>query len=91
MSFFAIGVEPELKAIPGVQQVAAVNSIPMSLGPTEHSRFAARFGIVGRQFEPGRFPTAQIRWCTANYFHVLGIPLLGGRLLAELDHNQPRY
>ena len=84
-------VLPALANIPGVQQVAAVNSVPLSLGPTEHSRYATRFVIVGRTFEPGKFPTAQIRWCTPNYFPVLGIPLESGRLLAETDHNQPRW
>ena len=84
-------VVPELEAIPEVQAVAAVNSAPMSIGPTEHSRFATRFGIVGRQFEPGRFPTAQIRWSTANYFDVLGVPLLRGRALTEADRTLPRY
>lgn len=84
-------VAPELKSLPGVEEVAAVNSLPMSLGPTEHSRFATRFGIVGRTFDPGKFPTAQIRWCTSGYFHVLGIPLIAGRLLAETDQNRPRY
>ena len=82
---------PELAKIPGVSEVAAVNAIPMSLGITEHSRYATRFGIVGRDFEPGQFPTAQSRWCTTNYFHVLGIPLLRGRLLTAADHDQPRY
>ena len=89
--FFRDRLAPELSGIPGIEKVAAVNSIPMSLGPTEHSRFATRFGIVGRQFEPGRFPTAQIRWCTPNYFDVLGIPLIRGRLLKEADHSQPHY
>ncbi len=84
-------VVPELEAIPGVQAVAAVNSAPMSIGPTEHSRFATRFGIVGRQFEPGRFPTSQIRWCTSNYLDVLGVPLLRGRALTEADRTLPRY
>jgi predicted permease len=83
-------IAPELEKIPGVQAIAAVNAVPMSLGRTEHSRFATRFGIVGRQFEPGRFPTTQTRWCTANYFHVLGIPLRRGRLLTDTDRNQPR-
>ena len=83
-------IVPDLKSAPGVQDVAAVNSIPMSLGPTEHSRFATRFGIVGKQFEPGRFPVAQTRWSTVNYFHVLGIPLVRGRLLRQADYNQPR-
>jgi predicted permease len=82
---------PDLSKIPEVEEVAAVNSVPMSLGPTEHSRFATRFGIVGRQFEPGRFPTTQLRWSTANYFTALGIPLERGRVLKETDYNQPRY
>jgi putative ABC transport system permease protein len=84
-------ISPALQSIPGVQAVAAVNSVPMSLGTTEHSRFATRFGIAGKTFEPGRFPTAQIRWCTATYFHLLGIPLLRGRLLTEADHGRPVY
>ncbi|HEX4748409.1 MAG TPA: ABC transporter permease [Bryobacteraceae bacterium] len=82
---------PALLSTPGVRQAAAVNAVPMSLAPTEHSRFATRFGIVGRQFEPGRFPTAQTRWCTPNYFDLVGIPLLRGRWLTEADRNQPRY
>lgn len=84
-------IVPGLRSIPGIEQVAAVNSVPMSLGTTEHSRYATRFGIVGRQFESGRFPTAQIRWCTPDYFKALGIPLLYGRLLTAADHGQPRY
>jgi len=90
-NFFRNRVAPELASIPGVAEVGAVNAIPMSLGATEHSRFATRFGIVGVDFEPGQFPTAQIRWCTPNYFHVLGIPLIRGRLLTDRDHDQPRY
>jgi predicted permease len=82
---------PALESVPGVEEVAAVNSLPMTLGSTEHSRYATRFGIVGRNFAPGQFPTAQIRWCTPNYFHVLGITLDSGRLLTEADHHQPRY
>lgn len=84
-------VVPDLTSIPGVREVAAVNAIPMSLGTTERSRYATRFGIVGVDFEPGRFPTAQLRWCTPNYFHVLGIPLIRGRLLTDTDHDQSRY
>lgn len=84
-------IEPALKSLPGVQAVAAVKSVPMSLGASEHSRFATRFGIVGRSFDSGKFPTAQIRWCTSGYFHAMEIPLKSGRLLVETDHNQPRY
>jgi predicted permease len=89
-AFFQDRIAPALDRIPGVQQVAAVNSVPMSLGNTEHSRYATRFGIVGRQFEPGRFPTAQTRWCTSRYFEILGIPLLSGTRLLETDRDKPR-
>jgi|HubBroStandDraft_6_1064221.scaffolds.fasta_scaffold06722_4 predicted permease len=82
---------PGLQSIPGVQEVAGVNSLPMTLASTEHTRYATRFGVEGTTTAPGQFPTAQIRWCTANYFHVLGIPLESGRLLKEADRNTPRY
>ncbi|HEX4810618.1 MAG TPA: ABC transporter permease [Bryobacteraceae bacterium] len=89
-SLFCGRIAPELQSVPGVQEVAAINALPMTLGTTEHSRFATRFGIVGREFGPGRFPTAQTRWGTANYLQVLGVPLIHGRFLTDQDHNQPR-
>ncbi|MGA8510204.1 MAG: ABC transporter permease [Candidatus Sulfotelmatobacter sp.] len=82
---------PGLQSISGVQEVAAVNSLPMTLASTEHTRYATRFGVAGTTTAPGQFPTAQIRWCTANYFHVLGIPLESGRLPKDADHSAPRY
>jgi predicted permease len=88
---FVNRILPGLQSIPGVQEVAAVNSLPMTLASTEHTRYATRFGVAGTTTAPGQFPTAQIRWCTANYFHVLGIPLESGRLLSEADRNAPRY
>ncbi len=81
---------PALRQIPGVQDVAAVNSAPMSLGPTEHGRFATRFGIQGRVFDKGSFPVAQIRWGTPGYFRVLGIPLRSGRWLTASEADQNR-
>jgi predicted permease len=82
---------PALKSISGIQQVAAVNSLPMTLGSTEHTRYATRFGIPGKASAPGQYPVAQIRWCTPNYFQVLGIGLKSGRFLADTDHNEPHY
>jgi len=62
----------------------------MTLGPTEHTRFATRFGIEGRTFDTGSYPVAQNRWMTPEYFRTLAIPLRGGRYLTEDDRNQPR-
>jgi putative ABC transport system permease protein len=89
--FFTTRLIPGIKAVPGVQEVAATNSIPMTLGRTEHGRFATRFGIKGRMFEPGQFPIAQARWVTPEYFHTLRIPLRKGRWLTEADRDKPRY
>jgi putative ABC transport system permease protein len=88
--FLSTRVEPALRALPGVIDVAAVNSAPMSLRPTEHSRFSTRFGIGGRTFHSGNYPVAQTRWITSGFFHVLGIPLERGRWLDETDRDKPR-
>jgi predicted permease len=81
---------PVLRRISGVQDVAAVNSAPMSLLATEHTRFATRFGIEGRTFESGSFPVAQYRWITPDYFRVLQIPLRRGRWLTDSEADQNR-
>jgi len=62
----------------------------MSLGLTEHSRFATRFGIQGKVFDKGSFPVTQYRWSTLDYFQVLGIPLRQGRWLTESEADQNR-
>ena len=80
-----------IRALPGVEAVAAANCAPMSLSPSEHSRYATRFGIEGRTFEPGKYPVAQSRWVTPDYFHVLSIPLKRGQWLEQRDRGKPRY
>jgi putative ABC transport system permease protein len=89
-AFLTTRLAPALRAIPGVLDVGAVNSAPMSLGSTEHSRFATRFGIEGRTFDTGSFPVAQNRWGTPEFLRVLGVPLKGGRWLAQEDSGKPR-
>jgi predicted permease len=81
---------PALRDVPGVVDAAAVNSAPLSLGDTEHSRYATRFGVEGRTFDSGKYPVAQNRWITPDYFRVLGIPLKNGRWLGEADRGKPR-
>jgi predicted permease len=89
--FFGLRLLPALRTVPGMEEVAAANCAPMSLGPTEHSRFATRFGVEGHTYDVGRYPVAQTRWVTPEYFRVMGIPLVRGRLLTETDRSQPRY
>ena len=89
--FLNTQVLPAVRALPGVESAAAANCAPMSLALPAHSRYATRFGIEGRTFEPGRNPVAQLRWVTPDYFRVLGIPLKKGRLLTEADEEKPVY
>lgn len=88
--FFSTQLAPALRRLPGVQDVTAVNSAPMTLGPAEHSRFATRFGIQGRTFASGSFPVTQMRWGTPDYFRVLGIPLRRGRWLTDSAADRER-
>ena len=89
--FFNAVLMPAVRALPGVEDVAAVNSVPMSLGRTEHSRFATRFAVAGRSYAAGEYPVAQIRWATPDYFRALGIPLKRGAWLSEAGREHPRY
>ncbi len=89
--FWKTQLMPAIRALPGVDGAAASNCAPMSLSPTGRFRFATRFGIEGRTFDPGRYPVAQYRWMSPDYFRVLGIPLRRGRWLTEADRDQPHY
>ena len=87
--FFRGTLFPGIRTLPGVMNVAAANTVPMALDRTEHSRFATRFGIAGRTFEPGHFPVALNRWVSADYLRTMGIPLKSGRYLNASDSNKP--
>jgi putative ABC transport system permease protein len=87
--FFRGTLFPGIRTLPGVMDVAAANTVPMELDRTEHSRFATRFGIVGRTFEPGHFPVALNRWVSADYLRTMDIPLKSGRYLNARDSNKP--
>ncbi len=76
-------IAERLSAIPGVQSVAAVSSLPLSglgLGDT--------FGIEGRATPPEQGPICLVRSVTPPYFRVMGIPLKEGRAFQESDSGQ---
>jgi len=63
---------------PGVQSVAAVNSLSRSLEPP-------RQGIVLERRQLNEAPRANYQGVTPDYFRTMGIPLLKGRTFTELD------
>ena len=82
-----------LQAIPGVQEVAAANAVPMDgglsdglflvIGPADVPQKMDDFGKLARQKEL----TGTSDFCAASpgYFHALGIPLVRGRLFDDRD------
>jgi predicted permease len=77
------------KALPGVDEVAIGDSgaIPLDSSQRELNRLAGRFffEIEGRALDGRESPVVDRLMVTPRYFHLLGIPLLRGRLLSESD------
>ncbi|HEU4453547.1 MAG TPA: FtsX-like permease family protein, partial [Longimicrobium sp.] len=68
-------------ALPGVSAVGSVGWLPMS-----GDKSATGFTVVGRPApEPGKEPGADIRSVGGDYFRVLGVPLVRGRLFTDAD------
>jgi predicted permease len=92
-SQIVIGLVERLRSIPGLEQVAAVNAVPMDGGlpdgmfllvsPRENPTTFAEYGRLAEQTE--RRGTADFCAASADYFKALGIPLRRGRLFDERD------
>jgi putative ABC transport system permease protein len=73
-------VEERLAAIPGVESVGAVNTLPLAKSPT----FA--FRVEGRPPLPvDQWPFANYRNATPDYFQTLKIPMVRGRGFEQRD------
>ena len=74
-----------LATVPGVREAGAINTLPLKKGPT------FRFRIEGRAPLPiDKWPPANYRSVSPNYFHVMNIPLLQGRPFMDSDNEQAR-
>jgi putative ABC transport system permease protein len=70
-----------IRALPGVEAVAATNLVPQGEGSS-----SLAVTVEGRpRPTPGDEPSASYRVVTPDYFKVLGIPLTAGRGFTEQD------
>jgi putative ABC transport system permease protein len=80
MSFYS-RVMQGIRALPGVQAVGAINTLPLAKGPT------AGFRIEGAPLlTPDKWPSTNYRGVSSDYFHAMNIPLVQGRAFTERDN-----
>src|ERR1041384_2290699 len=75
----------KVSAVPGVQDAGVINTLPLDKGPT------AGFRVDGRPVTtPDKWPMANYRAVSPNYFRAMGIPVLQGRAYTDRDNlNSP--
>jgi putative ABC transport system permease protein len=74
-----------LRSVSGVEAVAAISQVPLSQGRT-----ALKFEVEGKPLPRENAPEADYRSVSPNYFDVVGIPILRGRLLTSFDREESR-
>lgn len=72
----------QVKTIPGVQAAGIINTLPLSKGPT------LAFRVDGREITtPDKWPGANYRPASPDYFHAMNIPIVAGRTFTKNDKN----
>jgi putative ABC transport system permease protein len=80
-SAFFHQVAERVRALPGVESVGVINTLPLVKGPT------AAFRVEGRPEEPAdRWPRINYRSVSPDYFRTVDTPLVRGRALGERDN-----
>jgi putative ABC transport system permease protein len=75
-------IAQQIRALPGVQSVGAIDDLPLG----SQLKQASRFVIEGRPEPPSQSrPILQFRTVSLDYFSSLNIPLLKGRLFTPDD------
>ncbi len=80
-------IENSLRALPGVQQIAISDSIPPA--GSMHGRPLSNILVAGRPPLQGEGGMVGFRYVTPDYFRVMGIPLLRGRVFTEAERRHP--
>jgi predicted permease len=72
-----------VRALPGVQQVGLISSLPLRKSPT------TRFRIEGRAIlTPDKWSPANLRSVDQDYFRTMNIPVVQGRSFTEQDNDK---
>jgi len=80
VSFYQRAIE-KISVVPGVSDVGAINTLPLGKGPT------LGFRIDGRPITtPDKWPVANYRNVTPNYFRAMSIPIVQGRAFTDRDN-----
>jgi putative ABC transport system permease protein len=81
-TFFA-QVLQRIGSIPGVRSAGLINTLPLDKGPT------ASFRIEGRPpVTPDKWPSANYRSISPDYFRTMKTPMIEGRGFTEQDNDQ---
>ena len=79
-------IEERLKMLPGVESLAATNTLPLIANRANTTRFS----VPGSPLvNPDALPAAQIRAVSPDYFRTMRIPLRSGRAFTERDLADP--
>lgn len=79
-------IDERLRSLPGVESVAAVNTLPLVASRANTSRF----NVPGSpMINADALPAAQLRTASPDYFRTMRIPLRAGRMFTERDLGQP--
>jgi predicted permease len=84
LNVFVSEVLRRVGALPGVTQVAIGGGVTPAVG----RRNTTGFEIEGRIAAAGEAPTAEVGAATPELFHVLGTPLITGRLFTDADNEK---
>jgi putative ABC transport system permease protein len=77
-------IDERVRAMPGVDAVAAANALPLIAS----RGLSSRFNVPGSPLiNPDALPAAQLRFVSPDYFQTMRIPILSGRAFTERDLN----
>jgi predicted permease len=74
------------RTIPGVEEVAVGDMAAVPLGHGRDDLNPFLLVVEGRQAQSDQAPLVNVSMITQEYFHLLGMPLLRGRLFSDSDN-----